>query len=150
MIKLYVMNGAQQGQSYALKGETTTLGRSSDNDIQIRDDHLSRKQLKIIARGRRCFIVDLGSTNGTLLNGERIEPGKEFEVGEGSPIVVGKTIICLGQALPMDDSYPVDLVDLTNLFLVDRPDDGDRPGAFRKKVSCQLANLVLGNAVDPL
>ena len=35
MIKLYVTNGAQQGQSYDLKGETMTLGRAPDNDIQI-------------------------------------------------------------------------------------------------------------------
>ena len=68
MTKLYVMNGAQQGQSYALQGKRTTLGRSSDNDIQIKEDHLSRKHLKIIRKGNRCFIVDLGSTNGTLLN----------------------------------------------------------------------------------
>ena len=108
MIKLYVMNGAQQGQSYALQGETTTLGRASDNDIQIKDDHLSRKHLRIISRGNRCFIVDLGSTNGILLNGEKIEQGKEFEVGEGSPIVVGKTIICLGEELPGDDRYSAD------------------------------------------
>ncbi len=119
MIKLYVMNGAQQGQSYDLEGETITLGRSSDNDIQIRDDHISRKHLKIIRKDNRFFIVDLGSTNGTLLGGEQIVAGKEFEVGEGSSIIVGKTIICLGEALSGDDRYSADLANRTKEIAIE-------------------------------
>ena len=123
MIKLYVINGAQKGQSYGLQGETTTLGRSPDNDIQIKENHLSRKHLKIITKGNRFFIVDLGSTNGTLLNGEKIVPGKEFQVGEGSPIVVGKTIICLAQALPEDERYYADLADRTKEIAMEEEAD---------------------------
>jgi signal transduction histidine kinase/CheY-like chemotaxis protein len=152
MIKLYVMNGAQRGQSYALKGETTTLGRSSDNDIQIKEDHLSRKHLEIIARGNRCFIVDLGSTNGTLLNGEKIEPGKEFEVGEGSPIVVGKTIICLGEALPGGDSYSADLIDLTKEIAMEGEEDMDqepRPMThFKNMEFLYKVSMVLMGSLD--
>jgi signal transduction histidine kinase/CheY-like chemotaxis protein len=123
VIKLYVINGAQKGQSYSLQGETTTLGRSPDNDIQIKEDHLSRKHLKIITKGKRFFIVDLGSTNGTLLNGEKIVPGKEFEVGEGSPIVVGKTIICLEEELSGDDRYSADLADRTKEIAMEEEAD---------------------------
>ena len=152
MIKLYVMNGAHRGRSYALKGETTTLGRSSENDIQIKEDHLSRKHLIIIARGNRCFIVDLGSTNGTLLNGEKIEPGKEFEVGEGSPIVVGKTIICLGEALPGDDRDSADLVERTKEIAMEDEEDIDqepRPMThFKNMEFLYKVSMVLMGSLD--
>jgi len=152
MIKLYVMNGAQQGQSYALKGVKTTLGRSSDNDVQIKDDHISRKHLGIIARGHRCFIVDLGSTNGTLLNGEKIEPGKEFEVGEGSPIVVGKTIICLGEALPAGEMYSADFLARTKeIELEDGDDMGEEPRPmthFKNMEFLYKVSMVLMGSLD--
>jgi len=152
MIKLYVMNGAQQGQSYALKGVKTTLGRSSDNDVQIKDDHISRKHLSIIARGHRCFIVDLGSTNGTLLNGEKIEPGKEFEVGEGSPIVVGKTIICLGEALPAGEMYSADFLARTKeIELEDGDDMGEEPRPmthFKNMEFLYKVSMVLMGSLD--
>jgi signal transduction histidine kinase/CheY-like chemotaxis protein len=152
MIKLYVMNGAQQGQSYALQGETTTLGRASDNDIQIKDDHLSRKHLRIISRGNRCYIVDLGSTNGTLFNGEKIEPGKEFEVGEGSPIVVGKTIICLGEELPEDNRYSADFVDRTKEIAIrDEADATQEPRPmtqFKNMEFLYKVSMVLMGSLD--
>ena len=152
MIKLYVINGAQQGQSYALKGEITTLGRSSDNDIQIREDHLSRNHLRIIARGNTCFIVDLGSTNGTLLNGEKIEPGKEMEVGEGSPIVIGKTIVCLLESLPEGDKYSVDSVDRTKeIAMEDEADMNHEPRPmthFKNMEFLYKVSMVLMGSLD--
>ena len=97
MLKLYILNGPERGQAFDLEAETTLLGRSPNNDIRIRDVGASRKHLKIHRKNGQYFIEDLNTSNGTLLNGERISPGEKFEVGEGHPITVGKTLMVLGQ-----------------------------------------------------
>jgi signal transduction histidine kinase len=60
---------------------------------------VSRKHLKIHKNNGQFFIEDLNTSNGTLLNGEKISPGEKFELGEGHPITVGQTLMVLGEAL---------------------------------------------------
>lgn len=59
------------------------IGSSPEADIQIADPnrYISRRHARIIVRGGELFIVDLGSTNGTFVNGRQIEPGEEVKVG---------------------------------------------------------------------
>lgn len=93
MPKLRVIEGSYQGQSFDLTGNTVFVGRSSRNDIQIKDAAISRKQIKIFLIGGKYFVEDLKSTNGTLLNGGLITPGEGFEVGEGDTISIGNTVM---------------------------------------------------------
>jgi pSer/pThr/pTyr-binding forkhead associated (FHA) protein len=95
MPKLRVIEGSYQGQSFDLTGNTVFVGRSSRNDIQIKDTAISRKQIKIFLIGGKYFVEDLKSTNGTLLNGGLITPGEGFEVGEGDTISIGNTVMQL-------------------------------------------------------
>ena len=104
MTKLYIVSGPMEGPSTELEGEVTFLGRASDNDIQIKDRSISRKHLKIIEKNSRFFIEDLGSENGTWINGKPIKPGYEFEVEEGLPIAIGDTLISLGKKCSEDES----------------------------------------------
>ena len=50
-------------------------------------------------------VQDLGSKNGTYVNGELISPGVEVEVQEGLPITLGMSLICLGRAC-LDEIMP--------------------------------------------
>lgn len=93
MPKLVVIKGPMLGLSFELKGETAFIGRSLKNDIQIKDGAISRKHLKIFRIGKKFFIEDLRSTNGTMINGEPIVPGEGFEVGERDTISIGHTVI---------------------------------------------------------
>jgi len=52
---------------------TTTMGRSVENDITINTTHLSRQHLKLIPRPSGLWLVDLGSKNGTYVNGKKVE-----------------------------------------------------------------------------
>jgi pSer/pThr/pTyr-binding forkhead associated (FHA) protein len=97
MPKLRVIEGSYQGQSFDLTGNTVFVGRSSRNDIQIKDTAISRKQIKIFLIGGKYFVEDLKSTNGTLINGGLITPGEGFEVGEGDTISVGNTVMQLSE-----------------------------------------------------
>ncbi len=82
-----------QGPS-ALKGVTlpvkgpVIIGRSPGADIVIGDDFVSGRHAKITPAGTEAVLEDLGSTNGTILNGQRIagsqtlRPGDRIEIGD--------------------------------------------------------------------
>ena len=102
MIKLYITSGPMRGTSTELKGEVAFIGRASDNDIQIKDRSVSRKHVKVIMKNSAFFIENLGSENGTWINGKPIKPGYDFKVEEGLPIAIGDTLISLGKKCSED------------------------------------------------
>ena len=97
MTKLYILEGPNKGQSFELKSETTYIGRSQENHIQMKDRFVSRKHLEISMRDSKFFLKDLNSENGTFVDGEPIKPGKELELKQGLPISIGMSVLCLGQ-----------------------------------------------------
>lgn len=66
------ISGPLIGKMYLLEDETI-VGRADEADIAICDSRISRKHLKIEVTDGNAFIEDLGSTNGTFINGERIK-----------------------------------------------------------------------------
>jgi sigma-B regulation protein RsbU (phosphoserine phosphatase) len=96
MPRLFISEGPMKDQTFDFKQKAVFIGRSSLNDIQINDIKLSRRHLKVFKIGGSFSIEDLGSTNGSLLNGEMITPGKSYEVTERDTIVIGNTVIQLG------------------------------------------------------
>ncbi|MFZ0448371.1 MAG: FHA domain-containing protein [Desulfatiglandaceae bacterium] len=95
MQQLQIIGGPLKGKSFELGGATVFIGRSSRNDIQIKDSTISRKQIKLYFIGKKLFLEDLKSTNGTWLNDKLIPPGEGFEVDSGDTISLGNTIILL-------------------------------------------------------
>ena len=129
MIKLYVMDGVDEIQSIELPGDTLYVGRSSGNQIRMKDGYVSGSHLKIVEKGDRYFVEDMGTTNGTFVNGHPIPPGVEVEVEEGVPITIGMSLICLGKAC-LDHVMPfVDAIfESENLAeVVERYQERDRP-----------------------
>ena len=76
------------GQIYLLGFEPMTLGRHQDGDVVLSDPQVSRQHAEIVMEGARLVIRDLGSANGTLVNGQRIDgpyvlaPNDVVEVGQ--------------------------------------------------------------------
>jgi len=136
MIKVYMKDETAEGQSFDFHKETIYVGRSPDNDVQIKDRSVSRKHLKIIKREHRYFITDLKSKNGTFLHGDQISPGKEFEIKEGVPILLGMSVVCLGKTclenvMPFIESLSED----AELFIQDRPMTSEKNMALINRVS---------------
>jgi len=119
MTKLYIIKGLKRSYSFDIKSAATFVGRAPDNDIQIENNSVSRKHMKILRKGDKFFIEDLKSQNGTLVNGQAIEPGDQYEVKEGIPIVVGNVLISLGKKFVdngMALQYSIDLSEKTGYF----------------------------------
>ncbi|EFK38581.1 MULTISPECIES: FHA domain-containing protein [Peptoniphilus] len=76
-------------QEYYLLGGSVTLGRSSKNDIVIKDKFVSKNHLNITERNEIFYLEDLNSANGTYLNGEKVDAGTLIELQNGDKIGVG-------------------------------------------------------------
>ncbi|MBW2183660.1 MAG: FHA domain-containing protein [Deltaproteobacteria bacterium] len=115
MTKLHIIDGAMAGQFFDLKTDTILIGRSADNDVQIKDAAVSRKHLKITRQEDKLFVEDLGSQNGTWVKGQLIRPKEAVEVEPGDSIVIGDVLVNLGKK-PLKDylatQYSIDLSDL--------------------------------------
>lgn len=70
-----------KGQSFPL-GREVTLGRVRGNDIVIPAGNVSRRHTRVVARDGKFVLVDLGTTNGTFLNGERLRSPKVLAPGD--------------------------------------------------------------------
>lgn len=79
------------GQRYSINASSVVLGRSSEADIMVDDTGVSRRHLEIRAGGGTIRAVDLGSTNGSYVNGQRIR--SEVRLEDGAVITMGRTRI---------------------------------------------------------
>ncbi|MFP4249657.1 MAG: FHA domain-containing protein [Armatimonadota bacterium] len=68
-----------------------TIGRSEENSLQVTDRFISSRHALVCLRDGRRILVDRGSTNGTFVNGERVED--EVELSEGDRIALGNTVV---------------------------------------------------------
>jgi len=73
-----------------LDGAALTIGRAADNDLVLADSRVSRHHARISGRAGRLVLVDLGSTNGTVVNGSRVT---EIVLGFGDQLALGTTRI---------------------------------------------------------
>ncbi|MET9843335.1 FHA domain-containing protein [Streptomyces ossamyceticus] len=90
--KLVVSEGTLTGTTVALQGQTITLGRAHDSTIVLDDDYASSRHARIYPdRDGQWIVEDLGSTNGTYLDRNRLTTPTPIPLG--APIRIGKTVI---------------------------------------------------------
>jgi len=95
-----------------------TLGRTADNDVRLAVDGVSRRHLRLLRRGEAVVAVDLGSSNGTLLGGRRLEPGVEASFAPGDVLRVGAAELRLvGAAAEPAPAAEVEAADAVDLLL---------------------------------
>jgi hypothetical protein len=86
--QLVMHSGPTPGKIFPLEGDIITVGRESENTIVINDAEVSRKHTQFVYQGGKYIITDLGSTNGTFVNGQRLtgqhilQPGEVISLGE--------------------------------------------------------------------
>ncbi|MBM4078455.1 MAG: FHA domain-containing protein [Planctomycetes bacterium] len=109
---LIVETGAHRGKVFELTEDVMTLGRSANCRIHIECDDISREHARISRDGPRCVIEDLGSRNGTCVNGAFV---KRKVLKDGDKITIGGHVIRFAETLkPEDRTLPHDVVQLVN------------------------------------
>lgn len=88
--ELTIESGPDAGHSHRAADNPLRLGRSPDNDVILRDPATSGHHARVERRGDQFWIVDLGSTNGTLVNGE---PVQEKQLNHGDRITIGQNAV---------------------------------------------------------
>jgi uncharacterized protein involved in exopolysaccharide biosynthesis len=86
---LLVCMGANVGFRHVVSGNEITIGRSDRCDIHLDDERVSGRHCELVLRGNHYRIYDLGSSNGTLVNAQRID---EIDLRDGDLIQVGYTV----------------------------------------------------------
>ena len=90
MPSLFVIRGNDQGTRFELEGSVITIGRDSSNKVQLHDAGVSRHHAEIRRVENRYRLIDLNSSNGTIVNGKRIQ---EHWLNSGDQIQMGRTLM---------------------------------------------------------
>lgn len=89
--KLVVVDGALSGTAITLTGDPITIGRADDSTVVLTDDYVSTRHARLVPAEGKWLLEDLGSTNGTYLDRQRVTDPTPVPLG--TPIRVGKTVM---------------------------------------------------------
>ncbi len=93
--RLRILEPHGSDRSWVLSTGVMTIGRGSDNDLVLGDPRVSRRHARIQVRGGRRVLSDLGSRNGTRVNGTPVD---EVAIGFGDEILLGDTRLIVDEA----------------------------------------------------
>jgi len=87
---LVVLAGVSAGEMFKLQEDRTVVGRGTKVTIRLNDEGVSREHCAFEREGEKIIVADLGSTNGTYVNGIKID---RKELSDGDKVMVGSTTI---------------------------------------------------------
>ncbi len=97
IFRFIVRRGPQPNQVFDLNKDVVTLGRDITNDIVINDREVSRHHLRVVRSAEGCTLEDLGSTNGTFVNGKRVSGMVALKngdmIGLGETVTLGYEVV---------------------------------------------------------
>lgn len=100
-ITLQVLEGMERGKVFTSLETPVTIGREVSNSIALNDESISRYHAKIQDDGGRTILTDLGSTNGTRVNGH---PVQLKVLQPGDHVHVGRCILLYGSFREIDEA----------------------------------------------
>jgi len=89
--RLLVTAGALAGTSLGLADQQITIGRANDATLVLNDDYASTRHARLYPQDGQWIVEDLGSTNGTYLDRQKVTQPTPVPVGV--PIRIGKTVL---------------------------------------------------------
>jgi len=98
--QLTMRSGPTPGETYSLTSDEILLGRDLANDIPIGQPEVSRRHARFFKDGGDIYIEDLGSTNGTFINGARISSPQQLRSGDA--VMVGENIVLVFEKAPLE------------------------------------------------
>ena len=98
--QLTMRSGPNPGTVFALDGDQISIGRDSSNEIPVNDAEISRRHSRLSFKGGKYVVEDLGSTNGTFVNGQRLTGPHVLKSGE--VISLGEQIVFVYESVDSD------------------------------------------------
>jgi hypothetical protein len=89
--QLLVTDGALKGTSFGLTDQQITIGRADDATLVLDDDYASTRHARLFPQDGQWLVEDLGSTNGTYLDRQKVTAPTPVPIGV--PIRIGKTVL---------------------------------------------------------
>src|SRR3954463_6706425 len=106
---LVVLAGTNLGEAYKIDGPESVVGRAMSAQLRLNDDGISRRHCRVLSIGGRVIIEDLGSANGTLVNGEMVQ---HQELKEGDKIRLGaNTMLKFTYQDKLDETFQQQMYD---------------------------------------
>lgn len=102
IVQLIMRTGPQPGQVFELPRSTISIGRDPGNQVVIDDSQVSRQHARVTPQGGLMVLEDLGSTNGTTVNGLRITA--PHTLAHGDEIGLGDNVTLTFYGWPSDDA----------------------------------------------
>lgn len=90
---LIIIRGNPQGQRYFLTQPSMTIGRDSSADITVNDASISRKHARVEKQGSNILFTDLGSSNGTVINGRKLTANESVTLNKEDMITLANTVL---------------------------------------------------------
>ncbi|GAA4107271.1 FHA domain-containing protein FhaB/FipA [Enteractinococcus coprophilus] len=89
--QLAITEGPLAGRTIQLGGQPLLIGRAQDAGLVLEDDYASGRHARLFPQGSRWFLEDLGSTNGTFVQGNQLT--RTMAIDPGVPVRIGKTVM---------------------------------------------------------
>ena len=100
-MKLVVVEGPDAGMSVSVTGERVVIGRGDGCDLTLGDPDVSRRHLEIRNAGSGFEVADLGSSNGTQVDGQ---PLSDMPLRDGARIRLGSTLLMADESGGLSDA----------------------------------------------
>lgn len=98
--QLIMRQGPTPGATFTLEGDQINIGRESSNEVSINDAEISRRHARLTFQGGKYVLEDLGSTNGTFVNGQRLAGPRVLKAGE--VVSFGEQIVLVFEVVTND------------------------------------------------
>src|SRR4051812_40013163 len=117
---LFVIQGADQGKRFELKSKPMALGRDQSNPIRLHDTEVSRRHAEVRAVDDSFRIIDLGSANGTFVNGQPVD---QAPLRSGDRLQLGQTVMLFNAGNGEGAGADRDLTTRVDMLSHTSPDD---------------------------
>lgn len=88
-----LIDGSDTPQIFPINKPVLVLGSGETCDVIVSGHNISRRHAQIVTEGDSYFVIDLGSTNGTYINEERLVPGRRVEFTSFFPVRLGEHVL---------------------------------------------------------
>lgn len=139
MASLIFVEGPEPGRQYVLGDEDCILGRGAGSNVYVPDMHVSRQHARIRKKGSAWHLEDLGSNNGTFVNGRRVQ---SVRLRHDDEIGIARSLIRVN--IPEEASHPSAVGD-TRISLVDL----NHTQIFVSSVDIDTAGVSAGSSRSP-